>query len=188
MKPQGDFGKILNRAMRLMAGPGFGQHGLSQKAAVHKLIEEGIDPDEAWSISIAAVLELKRKNIEVKKTAQVGGRPNSLAQWATYIQGLAGRPLYSQAVAANTHTFARTLLEEGATMGDVEQVLLLFVRQLRATGTKVPGGGPFNLPLMAMMDPDARQGATYSPEEVAFLETTVKSGEDDLDAFDRTAA
>ncbi len=116
-------------------------------------------------------------------------RPSNLAEWATYIQDLTGASLRSQSIAANTHTFARTLLEEGATMGDVEQIMLLFVRQLRATGVKIPGGGPFDLNTMALMDADARKGPTYSHQEVVLLEAQkVVHQEDDLDAFDLTAA
>lgn len=116
-------------------------------------------------------------------------RPNSLPEWASYIRNLAGSPLWSQVVAANTHSFARTLVEEGATMGDVEQILLLFVRQLRATGTKVPEGGPFDLVTMALVDDQARKGTRFSPEEAALMESQMEAPDgDDLDTFELEAA
>ena len=116
-------------------------------------------------------------------------RPDNLTDWAVYVQTLAGAALWSQTVAANTHSFARTLVEEGATMGDVEQILLLFVRQLRATGTRVPGGGPFALVTMALVDEQARKGTRFSPEEVAFMESQQETPDgDDLDTFDLDAA
>lgn len=115
-------------------------------------------------------------------------RPSSLVEWEQYIQNLAGQDLFSQAVAANTHTFARTLVEEGAGMADVEQIMLLFVRQLRATGTKIPEGGPFNLVTMALVDPVASRGIQYSPQEVAILEAHRPAPEaDDMDRFDDAA-
>jgi|AACY02.2.fsa_nt_gi hypothetical protein len=114
-------------------------------------------------------------------------RPQSLGEWAEYIKHLAGEPLYSQAVAANSQAFSQMLLEEGATMADVEQVMLLFVRQLRATGTKVPEGGPWDLVTMALTDPEARKGPTMSEKEAEFLATTFKSGTDDFDMFELEA-
>lgn len=116
-------------------------------------------------------------------------RPMSLSEWETYIQHLTREALYDQTVAANTHTFARVLLEEGIPMGDVEQILLLFVRQLRAFGIKLPEGGPFDLVTMAMMDAQAKKGMTHSPEEVALHDSLVETTqvEDDLDLFDQVA-
>lgn len=115
-------------------------------------------------------------------------RPNSLPEWKTYVAGLGGKNLFSQAVAANTHTFARTLLEEGATMGDVEQILLMFVRQLRAIGVKVPEGGPFDLNTMALVDAQARKGITYSPEEAALQKSLEDPADDDFAQFELAAA
>lgn len=114
-------------------------------------------------------------------------RPNSLPEWKTYIENLGGENLFSQAVAANTHTFARTLLEEGATMGDVEQIMLLFVRQLRAIGVKVPEGGPFDLNTMALVDAQARLGVTYTPEEAALQKSLEDPTDDDFAQFELEA-
>jgi hypothetical protein len=125
----------------------------------------------------------------MKKQSRVPSRPESLSEWATYIQKLAGPSLFSQVVAANTHGFARTLLAEGFTMMDVEQVMLLWVRQLRSTGMQIPDGGPFDLQVMALTDDQARLGHTSSPEEVALLESLYpQSGSDDFDTFELAAA
>lgn len=114
-------------------------------------------------------------------------RPQSIPEWETYIKQLGGENLFSQAVAANTHTFARTLLEEGATMGDVEQVMLLFVRQLRAIGVKVPEGGPFDLVTMALVDDQARKGVTHTPEEAALQKSMEDPQDDDFATFELAA-
>jgi hypothetical protein len=116
-------------------------------------------------------------------------RPSNLAEWSEYIQGLSGSGLYSQAIAANTHSFTRTLVAEGATTGDVEKILLLFVRRLRATGVKVPEGGAFDLVTMALVDQEARKGPTHSVEETALLDVqdAPVTGGDDLDDFELDA-
>jgi len=110
--------------------------------------------------------------------------PQSLSDWSEYIANLAGQPLFSQVVAANTQTFARGLVAEGATMGDVEQIMLLFVRQLRATGTKVPGEGTWDLLNMAMIDPVARRGPSMSEEQADLMESQVEPPTtDEFDSF-----
>ena len=73
-------------------------------------------------------------------------------------------------------------------MGDVEQILLLFVRQLRATGTKVPEGGPFDLINMALTDHEARKGPSMTEEEAEVLELSYQEPTtDDFDTFDLEA-
>jgi hypothetical protein len=114
-------------------------------------------------------------------------RPQSLSEWAEYIAELSGNALFSQAVAFNTQEFARHLVAEGATMGDVKQVALLFVRQLRATGTKVPSGGAWDLLKMAQTDPICRQGPKMSEEEAHLLTMQYQPGSDDLDDFELEA-
>jgi len=116
-------------------------------------------------------------------------RPRSMKEWSEYIGALAGGPLYSQAVAANTIDFGRALLEEGITMGEVEQIIMLFVRRLRITGTKVPRGGPYNMINMALTDPVAMAGATMSEIDADFVEGTVQPlASDDFDMFDMEAS
>lgn len=116
-------------------------------------------------------------------------RPSNLAEWSEYIQGLSGTALYSQVIAANTHSFTRMLVAEGATTADVEQVLLRFVRRLRALGVKVPEGGAFDLVTMALVDEVARKGQTHSPEEAALqeLQEAAPYKTDDLDDFELEA-
>jgi hypothetical protein len=117
-------------------------------------------------------------------------RPQSLADWSAYIETLAGAPLFSQVVAANSQEFARDLVADGLTMDDVYQVMLGFVRQLRATGTKVPGAGAaWDLVNMALTDPTARKGPTMSEADADALERAYKpSGVDDFDVFELEAA
>ena len=110
-------------------------------------------------------------------------RPSNPQEWSTYIAGLSGQPLFSQVVAANTHSFARSLVAEGATMGDVEQILLLLVRQLRATGTKVPREGPFDLVTMALTDPIARRGPSMSEAKAELMADSYETLTDDVDLF-----
>lgn len=114
-------------------------------------------------------------------------KPTTIGEWADYIAGLGDQALYSQAVAANSHQFARTLVAEGLTMQHVEQIMLLFVRQLRATGTKVPGGGAWDLVTMALTDPVARQGVQMSEEEAALTGTFETPQVDDFDEFELEA-
>ena len=114
-------------------------------------------------------------------------RPSSLPEWEMYIQGLTETDLYSKAIAANTHSFARSLLHEGATMGDVEQIMLLFTRQLRATGVKIPESGAFDLVMMALVDATARKGITYSQEELELSKSLDNPQEDDFAAFEAGA-
>lgn len=118
----------------------------------------------------------------------MSGQPQGLNEWAEYIATLAGEPLFSQAAASNSQAFSSMLLDEGYSMADVEQIMLLFVRQLRATGTKVPEGGPWDLPLMAQIDPVARRGATMTEEEAALLESQFHPSIDEFDTFELEAA
>ena len=101
---------------------------------------------------------------------------------------MAGKDLRSQAIAANTFSFVRTLLSEGFSVDDVEPLMMLFVRQLRATGTKVPSGGAYDLVAMALTDERARQGPLMSEEHAELLE--LQKGPplmDDFDVFDLEA-
>jgi len=112
--------------------------------------------------------------------------PQNLPEWEDYISGLTGKDLFSQTVAANTQGFGRRLVAEGLTMQHVERIMLLFVRQLRATGTKVPGGGAWDLLNMAQTDPVARKGPTMSESEAASLQKT-QPGSDEFDDFELEA-
>lgn len=116
-------------------------------------------------------------------------RPENLHEWATYISSMSGEPLFSQTVAANSQTFSQALLKENFSMWEVEQIMLLFVRQLRATGTKVPDGGPWDLNMMALTDPVAKQGQTMTVEESQLLELQHEPAvTDDFDIFELEAA
>ena len=120
----------------------------------------------------------------------MSNRPQTLDDWSAYVRNLSGKRLFSQVVNANTQGFARELVDEGTmTMADVEKLMLIFVRQLRATGTKVPSGGGFNLVNMALTDPIARKGPTMSEEEADLPESMYEAPPvDDLDSFLMSAA
>jgi len=77
--------------------------------------------------------------------------PNTLQDWQAYIDGLSGMPLWSKAVAANSQAFVDTLIEEGFGMSDVQEILTMFARQLRATGQKLPTTGAFDLVELSRM-------------------------------------
>jgi hypothetical protein len=110
-------------------------------------------------------------------------QPQTLAEWAHYISGLSGQPLWSQTVAFNTHDFARQLVKEGATMGAVQEIALLFVRQLKATGTKVPADGAWDMLNIAQTDPIARRGPTMSEKTADAMADSFEPTTDDLDTF-----
>jgi len=112
-------------------------------------------------------------------------RPTNMSEWAAYINSLSGHPLYSKAVAINCHEFARTLKKERFSMGDVEQIVVLFVRQLRATGTKVPTQrAPWDMVGLAQTDPIARKGPTMSAESAELMALQMEPpAVDDMDMF-----
>lgn len=114
-------------------------------------------------------------------------RPKTVAEWSAYISTLAGETLFSQATAANSQSFASMLRGEGLDMGAVEEIMLLFVRQCRRTGVKVPHGGPWDLVTMALTDPEARDAVPMDEMEAALLESSFKPGADDFDMFELEA-
>lgn len=103
-------------------------------------------------------------------------RPTTLDEWKAYIGQLSGTALFSQVVAANSQGFARTLLDEGYSMADVEEVLRIFVRQCKATGTKIPENGPFDLKSMSLVE---NVSETINPDELK----AVPVEDDDLNRF-----
>lgn len=108
--------------------------------------------------------------------------PSTLPEWETYIQQLAGEDLRSKAINANTQLFANALLEEGYTLADVEQIILYFVRQLAATGQKIPEDGSYNMVEMAQRDPIAKRGMTMTEEEAdALADNPPSEGPDSVD-------
>ena len=72
-------------------------------------------------------------------------QPLTTAEWQKYIHGVPLGQLRSQAVAANTHSFIRRLLEDGMRMPDIEGVLRMYALQLRAAQIGLPEGGAFDL-------------------------------------------
>jgi hypothetical protein len=84
--------------------------------------------------------------------------PKTLEEWQAYIRQLAGGGLRSKGINANTQIFADALLEEGYMMADVEQIVLMFIRQFVATNQKIPEGGAYDMVAMAAEDTVAQQG------------------------------
>lgn len=116
-------------------------------------------------------------------------RPITLKEWSRHIRELTGKTLYSQARAANTQVFARTLLEEGIQMDMIEEIILLYVRQLRAVGVAIPQGGAFDMITMSLVDPIASRGLAYSEEESRLLAIQGQTPiQDDLSLFDLEAS
>ena len=95
-----------------------------------------------------------------------------ILDWEIYVKKLAGEPLRSKAIQANTQRFAPRMLGEGYTMADVGKIVLFFVRQMAAVGRMLPAGGAFDLDLMAKQDPVARRGITMSEEQATSLEAS----------------
>jgi len=102
-----------------------------------------------------------------RKTA---GYPTSMAEWDSYVKGLAGEELFSKTIAANTQAFADSLRKDGHTMADFQRILLMFVRQCIAADVRLPLGGAFDLAAMAQQDPVARRGKTLPLAEIENLE------------------
>jgi len=72
-------------------------------------------------------------------------RPETLDEWKAYIDQLAGDQLRNKTIQANRQPFVDTLLEEGLSMSDIEQVFVFLVGQMKAVGMKIPEGGAFDL-------------------------------------------
>lgn len=72
-------------------------------------------------------------------------KPTNLQEWKAYIDTLTVDDLWSKAIAANTVTFARTLLDEGIPMEDHREIMTYFVVRTKELGGKVPAGGAWDL-------------------------------------------
>lgn len=110
-------------------------------------------------------------------------RPNSMPEWEAHIGSMGGSVLYKQAISANSQAFIDAMLDEGYSMDEVKQILVFFVRQLRATDTLVPTGGSFDLDYIACTDLVAVEGVTMSEEEADALDVQ-PSIPDRIDDFD----
>ena len=112
--------------------------------------------------------------------------PQTLPEWEAYIQQLAGDPLRSKAINANSQAFTDMLLEEGFLMAEVKTILTYFVRQLVATGQALPGKGAFDLYEIAQNDSVASVGMLLDDTEVEEMagNPPPEAEEDSLTAFD----
>lgn len=90
----------------------------------------------------------------------------NMESWAKYAQTLAGGPLWSKTISANSQAFVDSLKDEGYTLAQIREILLYFVRQMVAVGMKIPEEGLFDLVQMALLDPVCRS-TTPMPEAEA---------------------
>lgn len=92
--------------------------------------------------------------------------PRTLPEWEQYVQSLYGAPLRSKAIAVNSQKFCDTLLRDGYTVDDVNEIILFFVRQMSAVGMKIPSNGILDMVAMARDDEVARKGQQFSDAEI----------------------
>jgi hypothetical protein len=93
--------------------------------------------------------------------------PQSLPEWEQYVQTLAGSALRSKAIAVNSQQFMDMMrIQEGFSVVDVRQIILYFVRQLVATGQKIPEGGAYDMLRLARTDDVARTMPVLSEQAV----------------------
>lgn len=112
--------------------------------------------------------------------------PRSLLEWTQYVSTLAGPSLRSKAIAVNTQKFMDLMrAQEGLTTGQVRQIILLFVRQLVATGQKLSEGGAYDMTQMARLDEMTQSIRVMSEVEVQELASrqTPEQALDDLDSL-----
>jgi len=111
----------------------------------------------------------------------------TLEEWESYIQQLAGQPLRSKGVNANTISFTKSMAKHGFTTDDVAQIILYFVRQFVATGQKIPTSGLYDMPSMALGDPVCMQGVQmeeYEADALAAKPPSEPAEDDGWDEFD----
>ena len=108
----------------------------------------------------------------------------TLAEWQSYISRLAGPVLWSAVVNANTQQFADQLRDGGLLLSQVDQIIKLFIKQLLATGQKIPEGGAYDLQLLAETDPAVQGTPMLLPEQIEALRqqpAAAPTGTDDVD-------
>lgn len=108
----------------------------------------------------------------------------TLEEWESYIKQLAGAPLRSKGINANTITFTKSMSEHGFTTDDVGQIILMFVRQFVATGQKIPTSGLYDMPSMALADPVCQNMKVMSEEDADALAANPPPEPEDDEDFD----
>lgn len=108
-------------------------------------------------------------------------KPEELDEWETYISQLAGLELQVQTDTANSQTFISMMAEEGRDVAWCRQILMLFVRQCKAVGCRLPAGGMYNLDIIASMDEIASMGVQMSEEEADALASSYTPIDDGLE-------
>lgn len=108
-------------------------------------------------------------------------KPDELDEWEEYVSMLAGRELQAQTDTANSQAFISMMAEEGRDVAWCRQILMLFVRQCKAVGVRLPSGGMYNLDIIATMDEIASMGVQMSEEEADELEASYTPIDDGLE-------
>ncbi len=110
-------------------------------------------------------------------------RPETIGEWETYASALAGQELRSQTAGVNSQRFISQMAEEGHDTAHCHAVLMVFIRQCRATGTGLPKGGMWDTARLASGDDLASQGPQMSEDEADALAAAWKPALDDIDEF-----
>jgi len=110
----------------------------------------------------------------------------TLGEWEAYIKQLAGQPLRSKGINANTIMFTKSMAKHGFTTDDVAKIILFFTRQFVATGQMIPSGGLYEMRDMALIDPICMGGVQMGVDEVEELAVNppVEDDTDDWDEFE----
>lgn len=94
----------------------------------------------------------------------------TIEEWQDYIGRLAGAPLRSKVLAANSEEFVRQMRDEGFDIPFIKEIMLAFVRQLTLTGGMVPDNdGAFDLVDLAETDPVCIKTIPMSSDQVQIL-------------------
>jgi len=110
-------------------------------------------------------------------------RPETIQEWEAYVDSLAGDTLRSQTAAVNSMAFMRTMKDEGHDAAHCQEILMVFIRQCRATGAGLPSTGMWDLSRLAAGDELSSLGAQMSEDEALELERTWSKSTDDIDQF-----
>lgn len=111
-------------------------------------------------------------------------RPETIEEWEAYANTMAGQELRSQTATVNSMAFINQMAEEGHDSDHCHEILLVFIRQCRATGTGLPKGGMWDASRLAATDDLASLGPQMSEEEADALAAAWRPLPDDIDQFD----
>jgi hypothetical protein len=70
--------------------------------------------------------------------------PTTLDEWKEHLDGLSGLPLRDKAQAANSMTFVKLLKADGYSPVEIESILVMIAKRLRADGQVPPLDGLYD--------------------------------------------